>query len=111
MLRLQIVMDRTLSDYYRCPEEFAKLETAAELAADSGFFQFGQGVICYGQFLGASSEKEIGSRLPDALPLVEIHEDRFRLPFDLAQVASNLRYERYLGNSNNHRDGSPTERL
>jgi hypothetical protein len=99
-------IDQTVSDYYRCPEEFAKLETVATSPGNSGFFQFGQGVICYGQFQGASSGKTLGRDLPDAFPSVEIQGDRFKLPFDLAQVANNLRYERYLTGSNSHATGS-----
>jgi hypothetical protein len=92
-------MDRTLSDYFCCPEEFTKLETGGSLSGLSGFFEFGQGVTCFGQYAGGPPPTELGEGLPDALESVRIEGDRFILPFDLAQVVANLRRERYLSNS------------
>jgi hypothetical protein len=89
-------MNRTFSDYFCCPEEFAKFETGSPLSRQSGFFEFGRGVVCYGQQAGGTPSKEVGGVLPDALPSVKVEGDRVLLPFDLAQVTANLRLERYL---------------
>jgi hypothetical protein len=99
-------MDRTLSDYFCCPEEFTKLEAGSPLSKHSGFFEFGQGVTCYGQFAGGTPPKEVSDGLPDTLELVRIEGDRVILPFDLAQVVANLRCERYLKNSSGGANGS-----
>jgi hypothetical protein len=99
-------MDPTLSDYFRCPEEFANLITGGSASANSGFFEFGKGVICYGQYVDAAPAKRIGKGLPDASQSVIIEAGRYSLPFDLAQVAGNLRHERYLNSSSGHENGS-----
>jgi hypothetical protein len=108
-------MDRALSEYFRCPEEFAKIETAGPLSAHSGFFQFGQGVICYGKCSGASPARKPGPGLPDALQSINVEGDRLWLPFDLTQVAGNLRHERYLNRSDSHgnvsRAGNSSRRI
>jgi hypothetical protein len=108
-------MDRALSDYFRCPEEFAKIDTCGALSERSGFFQFGPGVTCYGNCSNAIPARKPGLGLPDALQSVEVRGDRFCLPFDLTQVTKNLRYEHYLSNSSSHgnalQEGNVSRRL
>jgi hypothetical protein len=100
-------MDRTLSDYFCCPEEFTKLETGGPLSTQPGFFEFGPGVICYGRYAGAVPSEEVGDGLPDALRSIKTEGDRFLLPFDLTQVAANLRFERYLNKTDSQGNTSP----
>jgi hypothetical protein len=99
-------MDRALSDYFRCPEEFSKIETGGSLSNDSGFFQFGPGVICYGKCSGVPPARTLGPGLPDVLQSIKVSGDRFVLPFDLSQVIANLRYERYVNRPSSHGNGS-----
>src|SRR5215472_5819969 len=35
--------------HYRCPDHFVDLKLSGQLYEDTGYFQFGQGTICYGQ--------------------------------------------------------------
>jgi hypothetical protein len=108
-------MDRALSEYFRCPDEFAKLETERSLSGAPGFFQFGEGIVCYGQFLGGSPSPKLSLNLPDASKSVTMVGDRLRLPFDLSQVADNLRYEHYSqrlnGQINGPSQGAASRRL
>ena len=99
-------MDRALSEYFRCPEEFVKTETRGVLSERSGFFQFGPGVICYGNCADALPARKPDIGLPDALQSVGVTGDRLSLPFDLTQVANNLRYEHYLNNPSGHGNNS-----
>ena len=89
-------MDRALTDYFRCPEEFAELQTDGAMSSNSDFFQFGRDVICYGQYSNASPTKRLNGVLPDVMDSVNTDGGRLRLPFNLTQVTENLHYERYV---------------
>jgi hypothetical protein len=81
-------------DYYRCPSEFAGFETKGTLPPDEGYFTF-RGAICYGRSQGAALSKDVAANPPDVWPGVEMAGGRARLPFDLSEVVTNLREERY----------------
>src|SRR5712691_7760001 len=93
-------MNAILSDYYRCPPNFAKFALAGELSEESGYFGFGQNTICYGQSSSGFRAKLPSDSLYDALRDVTLEASTLRLPFDPAQVIDNLRCERYVANSN-----------
>jgi hypothetical protein len=88
-------MNRTLLDYFRCPNYLPDFGRSAALSADEGFFRFGQDAICYGQYSGDSPSKQITHRLIDASEAVSFDRERVCLPFDFSQVVDNLRHERY----------------
>jgi hypothetical protein len=68
--------------HYRCPAGFFDSTVDAELSARPDFFQFGEGITCYGRSSKANLACTGGS---------------LHLPFDPAEVIDNLRLERYLG--------------
>jgi hypothetical protein len=84
-----------LLDYFRCPAEFSNLETTGILSEGSGFFKFGENVVCYGQCSGAAPCSTLQCKLPNVLDLQKIGGDRMQIPFNLSQVVDNLRRERY----------------
>lgn len=85
---------QTLVEYFRCPEHFALLDTVGPLPAEPGFFKF-RDAICYGrQAVGAPSPWVEGS-LVDVSEGVSSVDGKVLLPFDLSEVVTNLRYERY----------------
>jgi len=87
-------MIHPLVEYFRCPEHLAVLGTADPLPADEGYFRFGD-AICYGrQAVGAPSSRPDGG-LADVSRGVSSADGKVLLPFDLSEVLSNLRYERY----------------
>jgi hypothetical protein len=88
-------MDRALSEYFCIPAELASVEVDGPLSKTSGFFQFGNDVICYGQFAGGTPSNQLDQSLPDALQSVRFEGGGLKLPFDLSSVADNLRRERY----------------
>lgn len=87
--------DTSLLDYFRCPEGIAEFEISRNLSAKSGFFRFGQEIICYGQCVGNIPANEVVGHLPDTSSATGRINGRIELPFDLTQVVTNLRYERY----------------
>lgn len=99
--------NNALSDYYRCPDQFNAIATSESLSDDTGFFQFGPDVICYGQCAEHRPAKSIATELPDVMESVKIDKDGVCLPFDLLQVANNLRFEYFINSSNDKADHSP----
>jgi hypothetical protein len=87
--------NQVLLDYYKCPEEFGKLELNGQLSEEEGFFQFGAGTLCYGRCQAVRVASDPGGLLFDARDAVEIKQGVARLPFDLTEIVDNLRTERY----------------
>jgi hypothetical protein len=92
-------MKNPLLDYFRCPEQFVRLETDGTLSSETGFFQFAPDATCYGQYSGGVPAKQYSRSLPDAFPSAKYEGGTLRLPFDVSQVVDNLRMERYCAGS------------
>lgn len=88
-------MNSAFLDYYRCPEEFARLSVAQDLGQETGFFRFGEQITCFGRSAGPVARIPNGD-LPDALPLLQVRGGEIVLPFDSDEILENLRKERYL---------------
>src|SRR5262245_430497 len=84
----------SLLDYYRCAD-VPHFGLSTELGVPSGFFRFGQDVVCYGQTAG-ETRSAVNGHLFDASKVVGIDEGSVLLPFDITQVADNLRFEAYV---------------
>jgi hypothetical protein len=95
MVTTQSPMDRdAFIDYFRCPVDLASIRTSEVLSADEGYFIF-DGAICYGRSSGAVPAAFVTNGLPDASNNVVSDGACLRLPFDLSEVVTNLRQERY----------------
>jgi hypothetical protein len=88
-------MNSTLLEYFRFPEEFGDLGTCRNLTDKPGFFQFGQGIKCYGQYANSDSQRTTDGQIIDVLGNVRFEGGRVELPFDFTQIINNLRLERY----------------
>ena len=89
-------IDKCVAQYYRCQENYVRLEVRGPLSSESGYFKFGNDVVCYGQpGMGQLSNTSIGN-LADTMDQLIVQHGIAYLPFDPAQVANNLRYELYL---------------
>src|SRR5262245_17205950 len=86
-------MTNSFLDYFQCPREFAEFSVKGELPETKGYFRFGA-AIGYGRRNGAAETDPAGT-LSDARQDVPIKDDRVWLPFDLTEVVTNLREERY----------------
>ena len=96
--------DDAFIDYFRCPDEFARLAWNSGQSSREGFFAFGE-AIAYGQARTVTVGSEVNSELQDALPLVETRGGKVHLPFDLSAVVRNLREERYCQNTRRNSPG------
>ena len=103
-----------LVDYYRCPPDLALVGTQAELSKTDGFFKFGD-AIAFGRVAGESPATYATDRLQDVAGEVKTRHSRPELPFNLTEVAANLREERYRQNGYNFlqksTSGSAAQRL
>ena len=99
-------MNQTFLDYYRCPESFTNFTLTRELSADSGFFLFGEDVLCYGSSSFGYRAGEVRPNLYDTAGDVAI-DGALQLPFDPTEITENLRCERYLRNSHGGGGSSP----
>jgi hypothetical protein len=90
-------MNDCLSQHYRCPDRYLRFAHKGTLPAVSGYFQFGEGVTCYGSYYGHPPAEVPSGTLHDATADVVIQEGTAYLPFDPSQVANNLRSELYVG--------------
>ncbi len=82
-----------LQDYFRCLD-LPPFGLSGSLGKNSGFFQFGPGVICFGQTTG-ETRPIVNGWLFDAAKEVRTSGNGTLLPFDMKQVVNNLRYEAY----------------
>ncbi len=85
---------RILADFFGIPDETIQLDVAGELSREPGFFTFG-GITCFGRCSGAVPAKRANGKLPEVFATRGRDNDGPRLPFDLAEVVTNLREERY----------------
>jgi hypothetical protein len=88
-------MFSTFLDYFRCPPELCNVEVTADLPAEGGFFRLGE-AVCYGRQATVPSLAVMNGRLPhDVSAAVRATAEAVELPFDLDEVVTNLREERY----------------
>jgi len=93
-------MNKSFLDYYRCPERYADFRL---LHGDGGgrapgYFRFG-GHLCYGSSTLAAGAHSANDSLQDVTSEVELGDSTCFLPFDLNDVITNLRQEKYLTRS------------
>jgi hypothetical protein len=90
-------MSNAFVEYYRCPNEHARFEATGPLSSDEGFFRFAD-VTCYGRCAGGRPAARVTDVTGEVPMEPTATNGTVRLPFDLSEVAANLRHERYLSN-------------
>jgi hypothetical protein len=90
-------MSRAFVDYYRCPSELARFEVTGPLSVEEGFFRFAD-VTCYGRCAGGRPAHRVTDVTGPVPAEPAAGDGTVRLPFDLSEVATNLRQERYATN-------------
>lgn len=96
-----------LIDYFRCPPNLALVGTRTALSSTDGFFRFGD-AIGFGRLAGGPPAMYADDRLTDVSCNVSVEDGRPALPFDLTEVVTNLREERYRLNGYNFLQKSTT---
>jgi hypothetical protein len=105
------MINRALTDYYRCPDHFAGFTVADDLSLEAGYFKFGRDTICYGQCAAGNGAKLAIDATYEALEDVSVEAGVPRFPFDPPQVVANLRYERYFPHSDGRGGTSTAQKL
>jgi hypothetical protein len=90
----------TFLDYFRCPVDLGLIETRPDLSPHDGFFKFG-GSVAFGRFVGGRPGTYATDPLADVFDSATVADGRPCLPFDLSEVTTNLREERYRQNGYN----------
>jgi len=88
-------MNTALIDHYRCPDSVADFALTGSLSDDTGYFRFGQDMICYGQSALGFRASRADAVLYDVLNDVTTHGSTVLLPFNPTDIVDNLRLERY----------------
>jgi hypothetical protein len=86
-----------LLDYYRCPVPLGEVRTQSGLSTAAGYFRVGD-AVAFGQCASARPASHVTSQLADVVGEMRIEEQVPLLPFDLNEVVTNLRQERYRRN-------------
>jgi len=89
-----------LVDYYRCPTHLTPIDAPLDLPTSDGYFKFGDAVV-FGRFVGGHPAARATDRLTDVSGAMTRAGERTFLPFDISEVATNLRQERYRQNDHN----------
>jgi hypothetical protein len=89
-------MNDCLSQYYRCPEVYARFALNGPFSVKSKYFRFGEEATCYGDYYGPPVAEPACGKLYDASHDVESKNGTVYLSFDPSQVVDNLRGERYV---------------
>jgi hypothetical protein len=101
-------MNKALLDYFHCSEEVPDLTLSGDLSTVTGFFHFGQQITCYGPCVGGLPSRKFTRDIVDTLHLTKTEGGRVELPFDLAQIVNNLRFEEYVSDSRASLNGITT---
>jgi hypothetical protein len=73
-------ISRVLIEHYRCPDGFLNLKLTDRLSDDTGFFQFGPEVICYGRSSVGHRRSRVETDLYDLIQDVILHCSEVCLP-------------------------------
>jgi hypothetical protein len=84
-----------LLERYRCPEHFVNFVASGDAPRSTGYFKFGDDVICFGQISAEAAHLSPNEPLFDSISRVVVDDSSVLLPFDPAEVITNLRTERY----------------
>lgn len=99
----------SLQRYFKGADFPAQFSLAPELSNDAGYFQFGEGNICYGRSSAGSRSPGTDGPLYDVSGDIVSKGNTVRLPLDPDEIAENLRNERYLSSQGFRNSG--TDRL
>lgn len=91
--------NKTLIDYYRCPETLGECCLQENYSSRTGYFRFGAGAIGYGQLFSGECSPTASGPLYDALQGVQISQSGPSFPFDPISIIENVRFERYVNGS------------
>ncbi|TAM83906.1 MAG: hypothetical protein EPN47_03595 [Acidobacteria bacterium] len=98
--------NQVIVDHYRCPGEFVRIHVQGNLSEQAGYFKFGSESICYARASAFTPSDDAAQPLYDALAYARVGRNGITLPFDVAETATALRFERYMRKGNGAGRGS-----
>src|SRR5262245_53427108 len=81
-------------DYFGSPALLARIGAPQGLSSVQGWFRFA-GATCFGRRSIGEPAQNVAARLPEVIDEATMAAGELQLPFDLAEVVTNLREERY----------------
>ena len=100
-------MAQTFFEYFRCPDSIVKFDLTGGVANGAGFFRFGRDVTCYGRSTISNPPQRCGPDLQDLAPFAAVYNGAIALPFEVDEIAKNLRYEFYAGHAGEEKTHLP----
>ena len=88
-------MNSAFLNYFRCPQADSHIKLGGELSRDSGFFQWGRDILCYGRSACGYRTRKADGDYYDVSNDSLIQDSTVDLPFDPLEVIENLQRERY----------------
>jgi hypothetical protein len=90
-------MNSCLTEYYRCPDRYARLALRRRGPMATGYFRFGEDTTCFGNLSGYQPASDPENPLHDVSADVETEDGTVYLPFDPREIVANLQREIYVG--------------
>jgi hypothetical protein len=87
-----------IAQYYRCPERYVQLKVDGTLSEESGYFNFGGDIVCFGRLARDIPSPIANGQFCDVAHYVATEKGVTHLPFNITQVVNNLRLELYSKN-------------
>jgi hypothetical protein len=84
-----------IAKYYRCPERYVQLKVEGTLSEESGYFNFGSDIVCFGRLARDIPSPIANGQFCDVVHHAATERGGTHLPFNLTQVVNNLRLELY----------------
>jgi len=91
-------LNNLLTEHFRCPDPGLDFVGPTQGESRTGYFRFGEDVVCYGRCNAQRVARKPEERLDDAIAGTRFEPERCLLPFDAVDAVENLRRERYVSN-------------
>jgi hypothetical protein len=99
------VPQHVLTSYYRLPDGWETASSPDARIGETGFFQFGSKIVCYGESESGVAPNSSEASVFDAAKGVRTNGSDIYLPFNISRVIENLRLEQYVKEMNSTSPG------
>jgi hypothetical protein len=100
-----LTLNQLLTEHFRCPDPGVDFVGPAAGESRTGYFLFGENVVCYGRTNAPRVARTVDEPLDDTFANTQFEPGRCLLSFDAVDAVENLRHERYVSNGKSHING------
>lgn len=93
-----LTLNQLLTEHFRCPDPGVDFFGPSAGESHTGYFLFGENVVCYGRTNAPRVARTVEEPLDDASADTQFESEQCRLSFDAVNAVENLRRERYVSN-------------